>query len=159
MVTFHIQGPMGIVVLSSDKGFPVKVPPKPLLSSTKIGYLTICLKEETVVDLYCLLLLSVERSMRWELEAKRFYALQTHREKESSPDVVIAIKMISKGSLYHLVRARDMDSETPTLESVTISNEFLEVFPYDLLDFPPEKEIGFGIDLLPDTQPISIPYY
>ncbi|WMV54832.1 hypothetical protein MTR67_048217 [Solanum verrucosum] len=29
----------------------------------------------------------------------------------------------------------------------------------DLLGVPPEREIDFGIDLLPDTQPISIPHY
>ncbi|KAH0784217.1 hypothetical protein KY290_003815 [Solanum tuberosum] len=49
--------------------------------------------------------------------------------------------------------------ETPTLESVLVVNEFPEVFPEDLPGVPPEREIHFGIDLLPDTQPISIPPY
>ncbi|KAH0761174.1 hypothetical protein KY290_017247 [Solanum tuberosum] len=47
-----------------------------------------------------------------------------------------AKNMISKGYLYHLVRVKDSSSETPTLE-----------------------EINFGIDLIPDTEPISIPPY
>ncbi|KAH0698841.1 hypothetical protein KY284_013056 [Solanum tuberosum] len=34
-----------------------------------------------------------------------------------------------------------------------------EVFPDDLPGVLPEREIDFGIDLLPDTQPISIPPY
>ena len=38
-------------------------------------------------------------------------------------------------------------------------NEFVDVFPEDLPGIPPEREIEFGIDLLPDTQPISIPPY
>ncbi|WMV37878.1 hypothetical protein MTR67_031263 [Solanum verrucosum] len=35
----------------------------------------------------------------------------------------------------------------------------VEVFPDDLLGIPPKREIDFGIDLLQDTQPISIPTY
>ncbi|KAH0633421.1 hypothetical protein KY284_036207 [Solanum tuberosum] len=70
-----------------------------------------------------------------------------------------ARKMISKGYLYHLVRVKDSSSETPTLESVPVVNEFPKVFPEDLPRVIHEREIDFGIDLLPDTQPISIlPY-
>ena len=43
-----------------------------------------------------------------------------------------ARKMISKGCIYHLVRVMDVESETPSLESVPIVNEFLEYFPDDL---------------------------
>ena len=70
-----------------------------------------------------------------------------------------ARKMISKGYLYHLVRAKDSSLETPTLDSVPVVCEFPEVFPEDLPKVPPEREINFEIDLLPDTQPISIPAY
>ncbi|WMV50208.1 hypothetical protein MTR67_043593, partial [Solanum verrucosum] len=45
------------------------------------------------------------------------------------------------------------------IESIPVVNEFLEVFPEDLPGVPPEREIDLGIDLLPDTQPISIPPY
>jgi len=68
-------------------------------------------------------------------------------------------RMISKGCVYHLVRVKDVDSETPSLESVPVVNEYPEVFPDDLPGIPPEREIYFGIDLLPITQPISIPPY
>ena len=47
-----------------------------------------------------------------------------------------ARKMISKGYLYHLVRVKDSSSESPTLESVPVVNEFPEVFPDDLLGVP-----------------------
>ena len=46
-----------------------------------------------------------------------------------------------------------------SLESVSIVNEFPDVFPKDLPGIPPEREIDFGIDLLPNTNPISIPPY
>ncbi|WMV19420.1 hypothetical protein MTR67_012805, partial [Solanum verrucosum] len=85
------------------------------------------------------------------------------------PDVVIvkgrfiscikARKLISKGCLYHLVRVRDVESKTVLIESVPVVNEFLDVFSNDLPGVPPEREIDFGINLLPDTQPISIPPY
>uniref|UniRef100_M1B323 Retrotransposon protein n=1 Tax=Solanum tuberosum TaxID=4113 RepID=M1B323_SOLTU len=67
--------------------------------------------------------------------------------------------MIYKGCIYLIVRVRDVESETPSLEWVPVVREFLEVFSDDLPDIPPEREINFGIDLLPDTQLISIPPY
>jgi len=52
MMTFHIQGPMDMVILGSDKGFPVKVPPMlRLTSSINIGFLIPSLKEEMVVEI------------------------------------------------------------------------------------------------------------
>ena len=62
-----------------------------------------------------------------------------------------ARKFISKGCIYHLVRVKDTKSETPTLQSVNIINEFSDVFPDGLLGIPPDREIEFGIDLFPDT--------
>ncbi|KAH0730003.1 hypothetical protein KY289_001191 [Solanum tuberosum] len=54
---------------------------------------------------------------------------------------------------------RDVDSEIHSLESVPVVNEFPDVFPNDLPGIPPKREIDFGIDLLSDTQSISIlPY-
>ncbi|XP_069145526.1 uncharacterized protein [Solanum lycopersicum] len=67
--------------------------------------------------------------------------------------------MYSRGYLYHLVRAKDSISKTPSLESVPVVSEFLEVFPKDLPGVPPEREINFEIDLLQNTQPISVPPY
>lgn len=88
-------------------------------------------------------------------------------ERESRDSMVRGIfisylkarKMTTKGCIYHMARVRDVSSEVPLLESVPILNEFPDVFPEDLLSVPPEREIHFGIDLLPDTEPISIPLY
>ena len=70
-----------------------------------------------------------------------------------------ARKMISKGCLYHLVRFKDSSFETSTLESILVVSEFLELFLEDLLKFILKWEIDFGIDLLPNTQPIYTPPY
>ena len=67
-----------------------------------------------------------------------------------------ARKMISKGYLYHLVQVKNSSLETTSLELVPVVCEFPEVFPKDLPGVPPERKIDFGIDLLPDTQPIYI---
>lgn len=34
--------------------------------------------------------------------------------------------------------------------------EFLEVFPENISDLPPEREIDFTIDLVPDTSSVSM---
>ncbi|XP_075074805.1 uncharacterized protein LOC142162357 [Nicotiana tabacum] len=52
-----------------------------------------------------------------------------------------------------------MEMKSPTLQSVPVVNEFPDVFPDKLPGLPPEREINFAIDMLPDTQPISIPLY
>ena len=70
-----------------------------------------------------------------------------------------AIKMISKGYLYHLVWVNYSSLETPSLESVPVVCKFPEVFPKDLPGVPPERKIDFGIDPLQDTRPIYIPPY
>lgn len=67
--------------------------------------------------------------------------------------------MISKGCIYHLVRVRDIESETLSPESILVVNEFPKDFCDDFPDILPEREINFGIDLFSNTQPISIPPY
>ncbi|XP_070057608.1 uncharacterized protein [Nicotiana tomentosiformis] len=70
-----------------------------------------------------------------------------------------ARKMIIKGYIYHLVRVRDVEVKSPTIQSIPVVNEFFDVFPNELPGLPPEREIVFAIDLLPDNHPISIPPY
>ncbi|XP_070036520.1 uncharacterized protein [Nicotiana tomentosiformis] len=70
-----------------------------------------------------------------------------------------ATKMINKGCIYHFVQVTDTDAEAPTLESVPVVNEFSGVFPDELPSIPLDREIDFGIDVIPDTHPISIPPY
>ena len=38
-------------------------------------------------------------------------------------------------------------------------NVFPDVFPYDIVGLPPDREVEFTIDLIPGTEPISIPPY
>ncbi|XP_070041289.1 uncharacterized protein [Nicotiana tomentosiformis] len=50
-------------------------------------------------------------------------------------------------------------TETPALDLVPVVREFFDVFPADLPGMPPDRDIDFGIDLVPGTQPIyTLPY-
>ena len=69
-----------------------------------------------------------------------------------------ACKIGSKGC-RHIERVKHLDSENPPIELVSIVREFPDVFPNDLPIIPPEQKIDFGIDLIPDTNPILIPPY
>ncbi|XP_070045394.1 uncharacterized protein [Nicotiana tomentosiformis] len=70
-----------------------------------------------------------------------------------------ATKMINKGCIYYLVRVTNTDVEAPTLEFVPVVNDFPGVFTDELPGIPPDREIDFGIDVMPDTHPIFIPPY
>ena len=67
--------------------------------------------------------------------------------------------MMSNGLLCHLMRVNDLDHEIPSIDSVAVVNEFPNVFPDNFSGVPPPREIDFGIDLEPDTKPISISPY
>ncbi|XP_069152686.1 uncharacterized protein [Solanum lycopersicum] len=55
--------------------------------------------------------------------------------------------------------SRDDTSQVPSIESVSIVWEFLDVFPADLPGMPQDRDIDFCIDLEPGTHPIFIPPY
>ena len=70
-----------------------------------------------------------------------------------------AKRMVSKGCLAFLAYLRDDTSQVPSIESVSIVREFLDVFPADLPGMPPDRDIDFCIGLESGTRPISIPHY
>ncbi|MCI57297.1 cellular nucleic acid-binding protein [Trifolium medium] len=45
------------------------------------------------------------------------------------------------------------------MEELPVVCEFLDVFPEDVSDVPPEREVEFTIDLVPGTSPISMAPY
>ncbi|XP_070055922.1 uncharacterized protein [Nicotiana tomentosiformis] len=70
-----------------------------------------------------------------------------------------AQRMVEKGCLSCLAFLRDVGTDTPTIDSVLVVQDFAYVFPADLSGMPPDRDIDFGIDLVLGTQPISIPLY
>ena len=54
---------------------------------------------------------------------------------------------------------KDETTQVPSIESVSMVREFLDVFHADLPGMPPDRDIDFCIDLELGTRPISIPLY
>ncbi|XP_070057602.1 uncharacterized protein [Nicotiana tomentosiformis] len=71
-----------------------------------------------------------------------------------------ARRMVEKWCDAYLAYVRDVSTDTLIIESVPVMRDYSDIFPADLPDMPPDRDINFGIDLLPSTQPISItPYH
>ena len=67
--------------------------------------------------------------------------------------------LLQKGCTGYLAHIVDTRSSEIGLEDVPVVRDFLDVFLDDLPGFPPEREIDFPIDLVPDTAPISLSPY
>ncbi|XP_070041114.1 uncharacterized protein [Nicotiana tomentosiformis] len=72
---------------------------------------------------------------------------------------VKAQRMVGKVCLAYLTFVRDVSADAPTVESVPVVRDFSDVFPVDLSGMPPDRDIDYGIDLVPGTQPVPIPPY
>ncbi|CAJ2633781.1 unnamed protein product [Trifolium pratense] len=70
-----------------------------------------------------------------------------------------ANKLLRRGCQGYLAVVTNIQWDEGKLEKVPIASEFPDVFPEDLPGLPPDREIEFSIELVPDTQPISIPPY
>ena len=82
--------------------------------------------------------------------------------RETAPSLINAMtasKMLRKGCQGYLAFIVDRRQEGTRLEDIPIIKEFPDVFPDDISGLPPDKEVEFTIDLIPDTEPISIPPY
>ncbi|WMV58073.1 hypothetical protein MTR67_051458 [Solanum verrucosum] len=71
----------------------------------------------------------------------------------------VVLNCNAKGVWHILAHIRDVEVECPSIESIVVVSEFKEVFSTDFPGMPPDKDIGFCIDLELDTRPISIPPY
>ena len=82
--------------------------------------------------------------------------------REITPSLINAMtasKMLRKGCQGYLAFIVDRRQEGTRLEDISIIKEFPDVFPDDISGLPPDREVEFTIDLIPETEPISIPPY
>ena len=82
--------------------------------------------------------------------------------REIAPSLInpmTASKMLRKGCQGYLAFVVDRRQEGTWLEDIPIVKEFPDVFPDDILGLPLDREVEFIIDLIPGTEPISIPPY
>ena len=83
-------------------------------------------------------------------------------KKEITPNLINAMtswKMLRKGCQGYLAFVVDRRQEGTQLEDITIVKEFSYVFPDDISGLPPDRAIEFVIELVPRTEPVSIPPY
>ena len=84
-------------------------------------------------------------------------------DKASMPQNLIsaitARKMLRRDCQGYLAVVRNMEADKGTVDRVPVVCEFPDVFPEELPGLPPDREIEFYIDVVPSTDPISMPPY
>nr|GFB07134.1 putative reverse transcriptase domain-containing protein [Tanacetum cinerariifolium] len=63
--------------------------------------------------------------------------------------------LISHGCQGFLASVMDTSLESPNIENLSVVRELADVFPDELPGLPLAREIEFGIELIPGTEPIS----
>lgn len=61
--------------------------------------------------------------------------------------------------MSYLDFVRDISVKPPSMESIPVVREFVDVFFTDLPRVPPNQDIDFAIDVELDTKTISIPAF
>ena len=83
-------------------------------------------------------------------------------KREIAPSLINAMtgsKMLRKCCQGYLAFVVDRRQEGTRLEDIPIVKEFSDVFPDDISGLPLNRAIEFVIELIPRTEPISIPPY
>ena len=70
-----------------------------------------------------------------------------------------AQRMLRKGCQGYLAYVVETEKEGTLVDEIPVVREFPDVFPVDIAGLPPDREVEFTIDLIPGTEPISIPPY
>ena len=82
--------------------------------------------------------------------------------RELSSNIIAAmtvqrmLRKVCQGYLAYVVETR---KERTMVDEIPVVREFPDVFPDDIAGLPPDREVEFTIDLIPGTEPISIPPY
>ena len=98
---------------------------------------------------YCATIDCKKKIVRFRSPGQEEFVFRSSSEKKTCP-------IISKGCVAYLTCVVDTTIEKKSKpEDIAVVNEFIDVFPEDLLGLPPDREIEFVIDLLPSTAPIS----
>ena len=73
--------------------------------------------------------------------------------------VITTTKMLRRDCQSYLAVVRNMAAEKEAVDKVPVVCDFPNVFPKELPGLPPDGEIEFYIDVVPGTDPISMPPY
>ena len=86
------------------------------------------------------------RGIRRELSSNMIFALAAQR-------------MLRKGYQGYLAYVVETWKEGTLVDEIPVVREVPDVFPDDIAGLHPKREVKFTIDLIPRTEPISIPPY
>jgi hypothetical protein len=91
--------------------------------------------------------------MKWHKVVLDISTRLVHLNSPVYGKVTLHLPMISriKASLHHVVERK--------IEEIHVVQEFLDLFPDDLLGMPPDRAIEFKIELQPGTTPIAKALY
>ena len=70
-----------------------------------------------------------------------------------------ARKMVRKVYEAYLAYVIDTVKARPSVSDIPTVSDFLDVFPKEFPGLPPQREIEFAIDIVPDATPTSITPY
>ncbi|XP_058741280.1 uncharacterized protein LOC131613648 [Vicia villosa] len=120
-----------------------------------------------VMDLMCLPLhqIDVILGINW-LEFKYVHincyakTLRFPKFGDNGELILLSAKEVNEllGDEALMFASLQVDREAASL-NIPVVCEFLEVFPDDISDLPPEREVEFSIDLVPGTSPVSMAPY
>ncbi|XP_074365298.1 uncharacterized protein LOC141706431 [Apium graveolens] len=84
---------------------------------------------------------------------------QGQRQEKKFLSILKAKKLLRRGCEAYLEHVVDIEKEIPDLNKIPVVREFPDVFPEELPGFPPDREIEFSIDLVPEAEPVlKAPY-
>lgn len=86
-----------------------------------------------------------------------------HGDKSEAPNNLIfalgAWRLLRNGCPRFLACVKNLENEVVGIDQVPVVGEYSDVFLEELPGLPPDREVEFSIDLIPETRPISIPSY
>ena len=136
----------------------------------------VCLKcplsifnRDFIIDLVCFPLrgLDVILGMNW-LEHNYVHIncynksvrLSTPKEEEDSLLSARHLRQLmqEEAQMFSLMMSLSVENQA-IIEELQVVREFPKVFPDEISDVPPEREVEFSIDLVPGTRPVSMEPY
>ncbi|EOX94130.1 DNA/RNA polymerases superfamily protein [Theobroma cacao] len=99
--------------------------------------------------------------VRFDFPGEPLFSIQGDRSNAPTNliSVISARRLLRQGCIGYLAVVKDSQAKIGDVTQVSVVKEFVDVFPEELPGLPPEREVEFCIDLIPDTRPISIPPY
>ncbi|XP_015940607.1 uncharacterized protein LOC107466134 [Arachis duranensis] len=71
----------------------------------------------------------------------------------------VVVRCIGKECQGYILLTANASGDTQGLDQILVVRDFLKVFPKDIPEFPPQREIEFAIKLVPGAEPMSIAPY